>query len=67
MAFTKWFQFLFPLMLFLFCLSNVNLKMPYIKLLMGINFKLNLFLMRNIYKNNFSKLEKELLDGKKAS
>jgi len=41
--------------------------MPYIKLLMGINFKLNLFLMRNIYKNNFSKLEKELLDGKKAS
>ncbi len=67
MAFAKTFQFLFPFILFAFCVCNVDFKLPYMKILKAINLKLTLFLMKKIYNKNFSEDEIETSDLKKTS
>lgn len=67
MVFAKWFQFLFPLILFGFCVCNVDFQLRYMKILMGINLKVTLFLMRSIYRKNFNEDSEENLEDKKTS
>lgn len=66
MAFAKWFQFLFPLILFTFCVCFDDFKIKYMKVLMAVNLKITLLLMRYVYKNNFND-DEEIADSKKTS